>query len=59
MPITVHHIPACPFCQRLEILLAPWPPRDKYGVSATDAEPGLRSSGLTQVRPEISSIARG
>lgn len=41
MPITVHHIPACPFCSASRCCSRPWPPLDKYGVSATDAELGL------------------
>lgn len=36
MPITVHHIPVCPFCQRLEILLERLGKRDEVEFSVVD-----------------------
>jgi len=52
--IMPHHVPVCPFSQRLEILVAleglavepswrdrPMPPRDEHGPGGTDADLGL------------------
>lgn len=35
----VYHIPVCPF--EPDWPQRPWPPRDKWGAGATDAELGL------------------
>jgi glutathione S-transferase len=43
MPITVHHIPVCPFCQRLEILLALKGRRHEVDFAVVD---------VTKPRPE-------
>ena len=42
-PLTVHHIPVCPFCQRLEILLALKGRRDEVAFRVVD---------ITRPRPE-------